>query len=35
MSSGTFRFIMGIALGYVLVQGVIYLNANYLWAVFH
>ncbi len=35
MKNGFFRFIAGVVLGYCLVQGVTFLNANYLWALFY
>ena len=33
--NGFIRFILGMAIGYGCMQGIIYLNQNYLWTLFY
>lgn len=35
MKNGIVRFATGIAIGYVFIQGLAYLNTHYLWALFY
>jgi hypothetical protein len=33
--AGILRFVTGVLVGYCLVQGFTFVNANYLWAIFY
>jgi len=35
MKRGFFMFMLGMTLGYLMVQGMTYLNQHYLWAFFY
>ena len=35
MKNGAFRFVLGIAIGYGLTQGLAFLNTHYLWTLFY
>jgi hypothetical protein len=35
MKTGAFRFVAGILIGYSLMQGLAFVNANYLWTIFY
>ncbi len=33
--AGVLRFLTGVMMGYCLIQGVGYINTNYLWTIFY